>query len=197
MKRKIYRIELLYFDMSTFKVILVGDGGVGKSSLVGRHHNGDFDKRYIKTLGVDVTPLRFHTNYGEMIINIWDCAGDPQFQGLGDGYYIQAEGAIFAFSLDSRSSMNNVNHWISKVDKVIKGLPSTIVGLKFDAPREVSSAEFAAKFSKTAMALYEISSKTSYNFEKPFLSLLRKMSHHEDLVFVSTPISPSYMQSNL
>lgn len=70
----------------TFKVVLVGDGGVGKTTFVKRHISGEFEKRYLATMGVEVHPLKFYTNYGEIIMNVWDTAGQEKLGGLRDGY---------------------------------------------------------------------------------------------------------------
>jgi len=58
-----------------FKLILVGDGGVGKTTFVKRHLTGEFEKKYVATLGVEVHPLKFHTNRGPIKFNVWDTAG--------------------------------------------------------------------------------------------------------------------------
>lgn len=70
----------------TFKVVLVGDGGVGKTTFVKRHISGEFEKRYIATMGVEVHPLKFFTNFGPIIMNVWDTAGQEKLGGLRDGY---------------------------------------------------------------------------------------------------------------
>jgi len=59
----------------TFKLVLVGDGGVGKTTFVKRHLTGEFEKKYVATLGVEVHPLEFHTNRGQLVFNVWDTAG--------------------------------------------------------------------------------------------------------------------------
>ena len=58
-----------------FKLILVGDGGVCKTTFVKRHLTGEFEKKYVATLGVEVHPLLFHTNRGPIKFNVWDTAG--------------------------------------------------------------------------------------------------------------------------
>lgn len=70
----------------TFKVVLVGDGGVGKTTFVKRHISGEFEKRYIATMGVEVHPLKFFTNFGPIVMNVWDTAGQEKLGGLRDGY---------------------------------------------------------------------------------------------------------------
>lgn len=75
--------------MPTFKCVLVGDGGTGKTTFVKRHLTGEFEKKYVATLGVEVHPLVFHTNRGPIRFNVWDTAGQEKFGGLRDGYYIQ------------------------------------------------------------------------------------------------------------
>jgi GTP-binding nuclear protein Ran len=62
-----------------FKIVLVGDGGVGKTSFIERHKRGSFDEKYVPTQGVDVTPLTFNTNYGLVTFKVWDCAGREKF----------------------------------------------------------------------------------------------------------------------
>ena len=52
-------------------------------------HAGEFEKKYIPTLGVEVRPLRFSTNFGPIVFNVWDTAGQEKFGGLRDGYYIK------------------------------------------------------------------------------------------------------------
>ena len=72
-----------------FKLVLVGDGGTGKTTFVKHHLTGEFEKKYVATLGVEVHPLVFHTNRGPIKFNVWDTAGQEKFGGLRDGYYIQ------------------------------------------------------------------------------------------------------------
>ena len=81
---------LLQSQKVEFKVVLIGDGGVGKTTFVKRHVSGEFEKKYVPTVGVSVHPLKFFTNFGEITMNVWDTAGQEKYGGLRDGYYIQA-----------------------------------------------------------------------------------------------------------
>ena len=70
-------------------LILWGPPGTGKTTFVKRHLTGEFEKKYVATLGVEVHPLEFNTNRGVIRFNVWDTAGQEKFGGLRDGYYIQ------------------------------------------------------------------------------------------------------------
>ena len=69
-----------------FKLVFVGDGGVGKTTFVKRHITGEFERRYIATVGVEVHPMVFYTNHGAIRFNVWDTAGQEKLSGLRDGY---------------------------------------------------------------------------------------------------------------
>ncbi len=90
-------------DMPTFKCVLVGDGGTGKTTFVKRHLTGEFEKKYVATLGVEVHPLVFHTNRGAIRFNVWDTAGQEKFGGLRDGYYIQVNRPLIVKSFGHAS----------------------------------------------------------------------------------------------
>jgi len=62
-----------------YKVVLVGDGGTGKTTFVKRHLSGEFEKKYVATLGVEVRPLTFYTNKGIVRFNVWGTAGQEKF----------------------------------------------------------------------------------------------------------------------
>ena len=93
-------------EMPTFKLVLVGDGGVGKTTFVKRHLTGEFEKKYVATLGVEVHPLVFHTNRGALRFNVWDTAGQEKFGGLRDGYYIQGLYKLIKWRAFSRGYFN-------------------------------------------------------------------------------------------
>jgi small GTP-binding protein len=94
-----------------FKLILVGDGGVGKTTFVKRHRTGEFEKRYVATMGVEVNPLPFSTSLGQIVYNCWDTAGQEKFGGLRDGYYIGGQAAIIMFDVTARVTYKSVPHW--------------------------------------------------------------------------------------
>jgi GTP-binding nuclear protein Ran len=174
-----------------YKIVLVGDGGSGKSSYVKRMRTGEFEKKYIATQGVDVSPLTFQTNYGPVVFKMWDCAGQEKFGGLRDVYYTKADGAIVMFDLTSKVTFANVPNWILSLGKVASDIPVIICGNKVDVKdRKVTHNEIKELLPADAK-YYDISARSNYNFEKPFLDLARQLTGHQDLVFIeSEPVTP-------
>lgn len=119
-------------DIPTFKCVLVGDGGTGKTTFVKRHMTGEFEKKYVATLGVEVHPLVFHTNRGAIRFNVWDTAGQEKFGGLRDGYYIQGQCAIVMFDVTSRVTYKNVPNWHRDLVRVCENIPIVLCGNKVD-----------------------------------------------------------------
>jgi len=171
----------------SFKLILVGDGGTGKTTFVKRHLTGEFEKKYVATMGVEVHPLNFHTNYGQIIFNVWDTAGQEKFGGLRDGYYIQGKCAIIMFDVTSRVTYKNVANWHRDLVRVCENIPIVLCGNKVDIKDRKVKIKQITFHRKKNLQYYDISAKSNYNFEKPFLWLARKLLNEPNLVFVESP----------
>jgi GTP-binding nuclear protein Ran len=174
-------------QVPTFKLILVGDGGTGKTTFVKRHLTGEFEKKYVATLGVEVHPLTFHTNLGPICFNCWDTAGQEKFGGLRDGYYIQGNAAIIMFDVTSRITYKNVPNWHRDLVRVCENIPIVLCGNKVDIKDRKVKAKNITFHRKRNLQYYDISAKSNYNFEKPFLYLARKLVGDSNLTFVESP----------
>jgi GTP-binding nuclear protein Ran len=172
-------------QVPTFKCILVGDGGVGKTTFVKRHLTGEFEKKYIATLGVDVHPLSFNTNCGPICFNCWDTAGQEKYGGLRDGYYIQGQCAIIMFDVTARITYKNVPNWHRDLARVCPGIPTVLVGNKVDIKDRKVKPKQITYHRKKNLQYYDISAKSNYNFEKPWLWLARKLSGNPNLLFAA------------
>mmetsp|Transcript_88895 Transcript_88895/g.133265 ORF Transcript_88895/g.133265 Transcript_88895/m.133265 type:complete len:227 (-) Transcript_88895:263-943(-) len=170
-----------------FKVVLVGDGGVGKTTWVKRHLTGEYEKKYIATIGVEVHPMRFYTNRGPIVFNVWDTAGQEKFGGLRDGYYIQANCAIIMFDVTSRNTYKNVPNWHRDIVRVCGAVPTVLTGNKVDVMDRKVTAKHITFHRKKNLQYYDISARSNYQFEKPFLWLARKLVGDPNLVFVESP----------
>ncbi|MCJ1292505.1 GTP-binding nuclear protein gsp1/Ran [Xylographa carneopallida] len=169
----------------TFKLVLVGDGGTGKTTFVKRHLTGEFEKKYIATLGVEVHPLGFATNLGNIIFDVWDTAGQEKFGGLRDGYYINGQCGIIMFDVTSRITYKNVPNWHRDLVRVCENIPIVLCGNKVDVKERKVKAKSITFHRKKNLQYYDISAKSNYNFEKPFLWLARKLTGNQSLEFVA------------
>lgn len=172
------------------KCVVVGDGGTGKTSkaavvlvlislaFVRRHISGEFLKQYDPTLGVEVRPLRFSTNCGDLIFNVWDTAGQEKvsflmpfciellkikFGGLRDGYYIGAQCAIIMFDVTSRVTYKNVPNWYRDITRVVENIPIVLCGNKVDVKDRKVTPKMITFHRKKNLQYYDISAKWEIN----------------------------------
>ena len=133
------------------------------------------------TIGVSVHPLDFHTNFGPLRFNVWDTAGQEKYGGLRDGYYIQGECAIIMFDVTSRITYKNVPNWHRDLTRVCENIPIVLCGNKVEVKERKVKTKQINFHRKKNIQYYEISAKTNYNFEKPFLYLARKLTKCDSL----------------
>merc|ERR1712091_650919 len=181
------QIRTMQNEIPQFKCLLVGDGGVGKTTFVKRHLTGEFEKKYVATIGVEVHAMTFDTNLGRLLFNVWDTAGQEKFGGLRDGYYIQGQCAIIMFDVTSRISYKNVGVWFRDLVRVCENIPIVLVGNKVDVKERKVKVKQINFHRKKNLNYYDISAKSNFNYEKPFLSLAKKLVGDQHLIFVDTP----------
>ena len=172
----------------TAKLVLVGDGGVGKTTFVKRHQTGEFEKKYMATLGVQVSQISFQTSRGVLIYNIWDTAGQEKFGGLREGYYLESNCAIIMFDVTSPATYRNVGNWHRDLTRVCPSIPIVLVGNKVDVRDRKVAAKRVTFHKKNNMRYFEISAKSNYHFEMPFLSLARQQLGDPELHFTTAPV---------
>jgi len=112
-----------------FKVVLMGDGGVGKTSLVLRYFDHGFSKTYKVTLGADFNAKK----WGDHMIQIWDLAGQDRFAPIRKNYYKSAVGALLLFDVTNFGSFENIEKWVKEAS-VSSGekFPIMVVANKVD-----------------------------------------------------------------
>jgi len=154
---------------------------------VKRHLTGEFEKKYIATLGVEVHPMEFTTSRGKVKFMVWDTAGQEKLSGLRDGYYIGADCAIIMFDVCSRITYKNVPKWYKDITRVCDNIPIVLVGNKVDVKDRKVKARQILFPRKHGIQYYDVSAKSNYQFEKPFVWLLKKMLQDPSLQLVEAP----------
>jgi GTP-binding nuclear protein Ran len=180
-------------NVPKFKLVLVGDGGVGKTTFVRRHRTGEFERKYVATMGVEVLPLPFTTTHGQIVFNCWDTAGQEKFGGLRDGYYIGGQAAIIMFDVTSRVTYRSVPHWHKDLVRVCLNIPIVLVGNKIDSKDRKVRPKDIYYHRRKGLQYYDISARSHWNFEKPFLYIARKLIGEPSLNFTEAyaPLPPA------
>jgi GTP-binding nuclear protein Ran len=110
----------------TPKVIFLGDGGVGKSTLMIKKTTNRFEPRYLSTMGCEVT----ETTQYQIPISIWDTAGQERFGGLKTGYYKDSDLGVIFYDCTSKITFKNLQFWIDEYKSVMPNAPIIIVRTK-------------------------------------------------------------------
>ncbi|KAJ0984636.1 hypothetical protein J5N97_002992 [Dioscorea zingiberensis] len=139
----------------------------GKTTFAKRHLTGDFEKKYEPTIGVAVHPLDFFTNCGKISIH--------------------GQCAIIMFDVTAKITYKNVPTWYEELFRVCENIPIVLCSNKVDVNNREVSARRVRFHRKKNLQYYEISTKSYYNFEKPFLYLARKLAGDPNLHFVESP----------
>ncbi|MFW9900915.1 MAG: GTP-binding protein [Candidatus Thorarchaeota archaeon] len=151
-----------------YKVVVVGDGGVGKTSMVLRYCENTFKENYIMTIGSNFSTKQVDLEeYPNFLIKLqlWDLAGQKHFSFVRPPFYRGATAIVYVFDLTRRSSFQNLLNWKTEVEKVIgDGKPSILVGNKIDLAeqgyREVGEGDGEALREEiNSIKYYETSAK--------------------------------------
>ena len=172
----------------TFKVILVGDGAVGKTSWIRKIKFGKDTKKYIPTIYVNVYDITFKTSKGNIAVKIWDTAGQEKYGGLRDCYYIKADAAIFFADCSGKQTFKSLFSWHKEVARVVGSpateedgtklkIPGVVVGNKSDLKNIPTSKQTTPE----DMALFNISVKKNIDILKPIHEILKKLLADENL----------------
>lgn len=167
-----------------FKLVIVGDGCTGKTTFVKRHASGEYEKRYHATIGVETRDLDFYTNYGKIIYEIWDTAGQEKFGGLRDGYYVDANAAFIFFDYTNKATYNHVENWYRDISRICENIPMVLVGNKIDVKDKKVRLQNVTFHRERNIEFVSISAKSNIKYEEPFLIISRLLLNQPDLRFV-------------
>ncbi|EFP08398.1 hypothetical protein GCK72_011740 [Caenorhabditis remanei] len=170
--------------LTTLKILIIGESGVGKSSLMLRFVDDVFDPEQAATIGVDFRVTSMAIDGNRVKLAIWDTAGQERFRTLTPSYYRGAQGVICVYDVTSRSSFEKLNHWMTEVDTYCTNdnIIKMMVANKIDMPNRVVSREEGLKFAKRHRTLFiEASAKTREGVQCTFEELIEKIIQTPDL----------------
>ncbi|MHA2430528.1 MAG: Rab family GTPase, partial [Promethearchaeota archaeon] len=117
-----------------FKITVIGDGGVGKTSLIKKYTQGSFQKQYIKTLGAQFSKYDEKVDGNMVKLFFWDIAGQAEFSFMRPTFYKGSKAAIIVFShaLGEEKSFSNITEWHEDIKKYCGNIPIILFGNKID-----------------------------------------------------------------
>ncbi|OTF74723.1 ras-related protein Rab-35-like protein [Euroglyphus maynei] len=158
-----------------FKLLIIGDSGVGKSSLLLRFADNTFSGTYISTIGVDFKIRTVEIDNERVKLQIWDTAGQERFRTITSTYYRGAHGVIIVYDVTNGDSFHNISRWLQEIEQNCEVENKILVGNKNDDPSLkvvlTKDAQRIAELMK--IQLYETSAKENINVEEMFLAITK------------------------
>jgi Ras-related protein Rab-7A len=166
------------------KVIILGDSGVGKTSLMNQYVNKKFTNQYKATIGADFLTKEVQMDGKSVTMQIWDTAGQERFQSLGVAFYRGADACVLVYDLTTEKSFNSLDSWRAEflsqaTPRNADSFPFVVMGNKADLAKSgkrkvaLATAETWCR-SKNNIPHYEASAAEAKNVEEAFLDIARK-----------------------
>lgn len=164
--------------LTALKILIIGESGVGKSSLMLRFVDDLFDEEVSATIGVDFRVKTINIDGNLVKLAIWDTAGQERFRTLTPSYYRGGQGVICVYDVGSRATFEKLDHWIVEVDTYCTKADAVkmLVGNKIDSQHREVSREEGLRFAKKHKMLFiEASAKTKVGVQCAFEELIEKI----------------------
>ncbi|MHA1391111.1 MAG: Rab family GTPase [Promethearchaeota archaeon] len=164
-----------------FKITVIGDGGVGKTSLIKKYTKGSFKKEYIKTLGAQFSKYDEKIEDSAVKLFFWDIAGQKEFSFMRPTFYKGSKAAIIVFShapneLDT--SFNHISDWHEDIKKYCGNIPIVLFGNKIDLVNDGELNESKVKEiidKRDFLGYYKTSAKTGNGVYKAFQAIIKDL----------------------
>ncbi|KAK3743345.1 hypothetical protein RRG08_061281 [Elysia crispata] len=162
-----------------FKIVLIGDAGVGKTCVVQRFKSGTYTEKHGSTIGVDFTMKTLNIDGKLVKLQIWDTAGQERFRTITQSYYRSANGVIIAYDISKRGTFMAIPRWLEDVKRYAgTNVVQLLVGNKCDLEdlREVSTEEAKnLAHTQSFIGAVETSAKENTNVDDTFLKMAKEL----------------------
>jgi Ras-related protein Rab-11A len=161
-----------------FKVVIVGDSGVGKTNILLRYLKNEFNEESKATVGVEFGTKKMKIDNSNIKVQIWDTAGQERYRSITSAYYRGAHGALVVYDITSKKTFDSVEKWVN--DLKTNGEPKMVImviGNKADKEEErvITKVDGEAKSQRNNVAFLETSALTAENIEQAFEEVIQKL----------------------
>ena len=171
------------------QILTLGDGKVGKTSILKRYNEDAFTSHHLTTIGIDFITRDVQINNETVPVKIWDTAGQERFRTITHTFYKQAEGVLLVFDVTDKTSYENLHNWINSIhehadEKIIKYLIANKIDMNEE--RKVTKEEGQKMANQYNMKYFETSAKTNTNITESIEGLAKDIFE----TFAAAPDSP-------
>lgn len=162
-----------------FKLLLIGDSGTGKSSILNRFVDNSFTETYISTIGVDFKIKTVEYNGKKIKLQIWDTAGQERFRTITSSYYRGAQGVVIVYDVTDKKSFDNVKLWMQEIERyACSNSLKFLFGNKSDLVKnKIVDFDEANIFAiENKLIFYETSAKSGNNISEAFLKISEEIN---------------------
>ncbi|MHA1264221.1 MAG: Rab family GTPase [Candidatus Helarchaeota archaeon] len=161
----------------SYKITVVGNGGVGKTTLIIRYTEKRFRESYIPTIGVQWTVKNLRHKGYDVILTLWDIAGQEEFKKIRSKFYEGSDASIIVFDITDLSSFNQVEMWLKEVRQFCGNIPYILLGNKIDLEedRKVTKELIQSLIKRHHLPYFETSAKTGENVIDMFNAIIEKL----------------------
>ncbi|KAK8605036.1 hypothetical protein V6N13_082495 [Hibiscus sabdariffa] len=163
-----------------YKIVLIGDSGVGKSNILSRFTRNEFCLESKSTIGVEFATRTLQVEGKTVKAQIWDTAGQERYRAITSAYYRGAVGALLVYDITKRQTFDNVQRWLRELrDHADSNIVVMMVGNKSDLNhlRAVSEDDGHGLAEKEGLSFLETSALEATNIEKAFQTVLNEIYH--------------------
>ena len=156
-----------------FKILIIGDSAVGKTSLLLKYVDNFFPETHMATIGVEYKTKNIETSKYKVILHLWDTAGQERFKSITKSFFNNANGIVFVYDITSKESFDGVKNWIKDAEPYGK-FESILCGNKIDLEkkREVKIDSLKEYSLKKKIDVFETSAKTGAKVNEAFQKLV-------------------------
>jgi len=158
-----------------FKIVFLGEGAVGKTSLVGRFVYNSFEGDYLATIGTDIHLKMVQVDDTLVKLVIWDIAGQDNFAQLRRAYYQNASGAFFVFDTSRPETIARIDEWLKALHAVTGDIPLVMLENKVDLKCAITKEQKDQIIKRYGLKIIPTSAKEDTNVEDAFQEMTRKI----------------------
>ena len=165
-------------DIHTFKILTIGESGVGKTCILRRFVEDKFLKNHLATIGIDFKTKNIIVDGVQVKLKIWDTAGQERFRNITNQYYKGADGIILVYDVTERTSFEKIREWMNQITQnTTRGeIGLVLLGNKCDAePREISENDGIELGKELGIQYFEASAMNSVNIKESFNYLAKEI----------------------